>query len=325
MQAVGLLRDAGYERVGHYPGGMQEWMASGEPVESGPVDGEGAPAAATPRRALRRRIAFARGVRPVAWIERLAEQSYSRLLGMWFVMVFGLGVFYWLAGRWGMASLREAGAPLATDWHGLATAIYFSFVTATSVGFGDVVPVGGVRAVAVFEGAAGLLIFGCVVSKLVSQRQEMLVEETHRIAFEDRLDRVRTNLHLVLSDLQSIASDCAAPGTARERSLARLESTTMVFAGELRSIHDLLYRPRVVPEEAALEGLLTGLAGNLRELTDLLALVPDTRARLAPTLQSIRRLAGEICGECVPRQYAPELKSWMDRIQASARELTAAP
>jgi hypothetical protein len=296
-----------------------EWR----PIESGPVDGEGAPA--TARRALRRRIAFARGVRPVAWIERLADQSYNRLLGMWFVMVFGLGVFYWLAGRRGMASLREAGAPLATDWHGLATAIYFSFVTATSVGFGDVVPVGGVRALAVFEGAAGLLIFGCMVSKLVSQRQEMLVEETHRIAFEDRLDRVRTNLHLVLSDLQSIAGDCAAPGTARERSLARLESTTMVFAGELRAIHDLLYRPRVAPEETALEGLLTGLAGNLRELNDLLALVPEARARLAPTLQSIRRQAGEICGECVPRQYAPELKSWMDRIQASARELTGAP
>ena len=33
--------------------------------------------------------------------------------------------------------------------------------------------------------------------------------------------------------------------------------------------------------------------------------------------------AGEICGECVPREYAPELKIWMNRIQADARDLTA--
>jgi hypothetical protein len=60
------------------------------------------------------------------------------------------------------------------------------------------------RILAVTEGAIGLLIFGCLISKLVSRRQEALVEETHRIAFEDRLDRVRTNLHLVLNDLDTI-------------------------------------------------------------------------------------------------------------------------
>jgi hypothetical protein len=32
-------------------------------------------------------------------------------------------------------------------------------------------------------------------------------------------------------------------------------------------------------------------------------------------------LANEICGECVPREYAPHLKVWMDRIQAHARDL----
>jgi hypothetical protein len=36
----------------------------------------------------------------------------------------------------------------------------------------------------------------------------------------------------------------------------------------------------------------------------------------------VARLANEICGECVPREYAPHLKVWMDRIQAHARELT---
>ena len=40
------------------------------------------------------------------------------------------------------------------------------------------------------------------------------------------------------------------------------------------------------------------------------------------TFPWIRRLASEICGECVPKQYAPELTVWMDRIQDLSRRLS---
>ena len=43
------------------------------------------------------------------------------------------------------------------------TALYFSFVTATSVGYGDVVPMGVIRIVAIAEAITGLLIFGSFV------------------------------------------------------------------------------------------------------------------------------------------------------------------
>jgi len=38
-------------------------------------------------------------------------------------------------------------------------------------------------------------------------------------------------------------------------------------------------------------------------------------------LRDIGRLSGEICGDCVPRDYAPELKDWMDRIQEQSRRM----
>ena len=213
---------------------------------------------------------------------------------------------------------------------GLAVSIYFSFITATSVGFGDVVPIGGARVIAIIEGAGGLLLFGCIISKFVSRRQEELIEEIHRTTFEERLGRVRTNLHLVLSELQSLsieADDLASAGGAGNgaRILQRVESAAMVFSGELRSIHDLLYRPQQTPEETVFEAMLANLAAGLDEFRGLLEKLPQASGyspALTSTVKTMSRLAGEICGECVPREHAPALKVWMDRIQGIARQLS---
>ena len=258
-------------------------------------------------------------------LEALASSSFGALLRVWLGLVFGCGVGYWLLGLW-RVSLKEDGAAVAPTLEGLATAIYFSFITATSVGFGDVVPVGPARAIAVVESAAGLLIVGCVISKLVSRRQEQLVQEIHGLAFENQLGRVRTNLHLVLSELQTFSGECAQATPVPEGALPRLESTAVVFAGELRAVHDLLYRPQQPVEEAVLETILAILAASLEGLRDLLQRLPAARERssLKATLRATTALAGEICGSCVPRAYAPEMEVWMDRIQNLARGIEPA-
>lgn len=259
-----------------------------------------------------------------------ADSSFEALLGSWLVMVIGFGLVYWLDMLSGFDALRHGATPVHPDLPGLLDAIYFSFVTATSIGFGDFVPVGPARVLAIIEGAAGLLIFGCVISKLVSRRQEMLTEEIHRISFETRLGRVRTNLHLVLSDMHGLATRCETAETApRDDARARvlLESSAMVFAGELQAIHDLLYRPQQAPDESVMEGLLSTLAACMRafdELSERLAGSIDSGTILADRLRTMSRLAGEICGECVPREYAPELKGVMDEIQALGRRLARA-
>jgi hypothetical protein len=33
------------------------------------------------------------------------------------------------------------------------------------------------------------------------------------------------------------------------------------------------------------------------------------------------RLAREICGDCVPREFTPALRTWMDQIQRIAGQL----
>jgi len=305
----------GYRRLRHYHGGMAEWSARGAPIERS--------AAVPAAPALRAERGEGKSSR-FSWLETLAGWPLERLIGVWLGMIVLFGLVYWLAGLGMGWSLRADGEWIRPDLEGLQTALYFSFVTALSIGYGDVIPTGALRIPAVIEGIAGLLIFGCVISKLVSRRQEELTEEIHRTTFDDRLDRVRTNLHLVFSDLGAVQQLQAEQGVLPGQVLRRLQSAVRVFRGELQTIHDLLYASRLEPDEETLESLLANLAICLQTLIELngaRSTAEGVSAPLDTALRSIAALAAEICGECVPRQHAAALKDSMDQIQELARRI----
>lgn len=321
MQAVGLLDELGYTNVRHYPGGLAEWFADARPTPlrssraetalSGQSSGE-------PRRAAASSIS-------ARFVDVLADRSVGDLFRLWVVVVLVWGAVYWAMSWWPGGALIRNDQPLGSDAFGALAAMYFSAVTATSIGYGDIVPIGAARVLAIGEGIAGLILFGCVVSKFVSHRQEELIGEIHRIAFEDRLGRVRTNLHLVRTEVQATARLCEGRDIAPPEAIGRVESAAMIFVGELHAVHDLLYRPQQAPDEAMLEAILAGLASVFREFNDLLVCVQVPHAArppaLAASIATMGRLAREICGDCVPREFAPALRVWMDQIQRMAGEV----
>jgi ion channel len=260
------------------------------------------------------------------FVDALADRSVAELFNLWLAIVVACGCVYWaLALALPSSLLLSGGGSIDTGARGLLSALYFSAVTATSVGYGDIVPTGFARAVAIAESMAGLILFGCVVSKFVSRRQEQLIDDIHHIAFEERLGRVRTNLLLVRAELQATARLCEGRDIAPPEAMARVESAAMVFVGELHAVHDLLYRPQQRPDEPVLESILAGLASVFREFVELLACVKGQRARrtvaLDGSVATMSRLAREICGDCVPREYAPALRRWMDQIQRMAGDV----
>ena len=307
-----MLEGLGYTKLRYYVGGMEDWQANDGPLEKWNGSGPPLPIKSIMVSSARHRL---------SWLETIADFSLERLVVIWFGTIIVFGLIYWIAGA-GMGMGLQAGNSLVkADGQGFVTAIYFSFVTALSIGYGDVVPLGWFRLVAIIEGAAGLVIFGCMISKLVSRRSEELTAEIHLTTFEDRLDRVRTNLHLVFSDIGSVQQLQAEQGVLPDLVLRRLESTVRVFRGELRAVHDLLYLSRVVPDEETIESLLANLIICLQGLADIDKALPVRSADLNLGLRSISNLANEICGECVPHAYASALKNSMDQIQELARKI----
>ncbi len=317
-----LLIGLGYTDVAHYAGGLTEWLERHPAPPLPPPAPLRARASPAPLRRLN-----------ATWtsqlLDGLAGRSVGQLFGLWMEIVALFGAAYWLLAWVPGQFLLNAGVPVRPDWRGAVSALYFSAVTATSVGYGDIVPTGVDRVLAMAEAAVGLLIFGCVISKFVSRRQEDSIAEIHHIAFEDRLGRVRTNLHLVRTELQATSRLCEGRELPPPAAVARIESIAMVFVGELRAVHDLLYRPQERPEEPVLEAILASLASVFREFGELLACIDAERhvsrsPGLGLSLVTMARLAEDICGDCVPRDYAPALRTWMDQIQSIARQLTAA-
>lgn len=297
--------------MSYYPGGLERWREAGLALEPG--------AAPSPRAS-----AAARKGAASAFLDVVERTSTVGLFLLWLLLIAACGVVFWLLGHLPGQGLLAGGTPVGTSFSGLVTALYFSFVTATSVGFGDVVPLGLARVLSVAEAAAELLVFGAIISKFVSRRQDALVSEIHRLTHEDRLSRVLANLHLSLSEFQAIAALCTTGEAPPARLSFRVSGATLVFAGELRTVHGLLYRPDAEPDEEVLESILAALSGSLGALGELLDCAEGKVERPASLDEGLSRIAArsrEICGECVPRDYAPHLRSWMDEIQARARRV----
>lgn len=338
--ALEQLHELGYSNVRVYRGGLADWMDSGEATESvgdtpaepdsslsdaGAAILEGPPLTVSPSgevgRVPARLSQMRRWDRSV--LSLIHRRSALQLFLIWIGMILLSGVGYWLVAVLSGDGLVEAGVPIGTDLQGFGNALYFSFVTATSIGYGDILPVGTARVIAVAEAISALLIFGSVVAKFVSHRQDELVSEIHRITFEERLDRVQTNLHMVISDMLAITAMCEAQKPVN-RIATRLESAVRIFNGEVRAIHDLLYQRQLVVEERVLAGILANLYSALNVLSELLQSLPPTFVRsqlLTIVLDELTRLASEICASCVPHEYTPRLVFWMDRIEATAQRI----
>lgn len=75
------------------------------------------------------------------------------------------GVCYWVLDQ---VSPQAFGAPTESDL-GLDQAVYFSFVTISTVGYGDIVPVGaGARGLTILESVTGQMYLAVLVAWLIS-------------------------------------------------------------------------------------------------------------------------------------------------------------
>lgn len=101
------------------------------------------------------------------WIARAHEHPMRRRV---LRMMFGVLLLHvaeiWIFGLvlWGLLQWPETGHLSGDDHLRLLDAVYFSAMSYTTVGFGDVVPVGPIRFLAGTEAVAGLVLIGWTIS-----------------------------------------------------------------------------------------------------------------------------------------------------------------
>lgn len=211
------------------------------------------------------------------WFNKI---TFPRILLFWLCIVFVFGLMYHFM-RNGESFLYNNF--IDTEVTNLKDAIYFSFVTATTTGFGDIVPIGFFKVIAIFEVVIDLLMVALVTSKFISIKQDIILDEMYEISFFEQVNRMRSSLLLFRQNLGVLMAD-ADDGSIRPSQVNEVEVYLNSMSDTVLDITMLIDKPEgshfVKRIEALdLEILLNSINQSLEKLDELIMLFREKRIK----------------------------------------------
>lgn len=202
-------------------------------------------------------------------LEKLSNASYTKLFLLWMLLNIVCAVWYFELGALHSPSAPTHLAEMET-WDRLFNSFYFSIITATSIGYGDIVPMGLSKAIAMVQAILALLIFAIFVAKLVTRRQDIIMDDMHRMTSESIFHSLRQGLFIVRKDFDTLIQRLETEKTLTPEEWDIL-ATAYIQAEKLMKDMPQLYGSRIDAKRDTL--LLEAIQRTLRRmktLTDLL-------------------------------------------------------
>jgi hypothetical protein len=237
-------------------------------------------------------------------VEKITGMPYATLFTLWFTLVGLFAVAYAL-----LATFAPEQAPRELlnlpPLLRLGNSLYYSIITATTTGYGDIAPMGFSKVLASVQAIVGFLVLAVLVTKLVSQQQELAVRQMHKLTYEDVFHNTREGLFVIRKDFDCIidkierrepltAEDWADLATAFKQGQSLLLEIPDFYSAEEGRLYTIDERREQLLQEAVrrtlhrINHLIDGLslAGidwsrqqeSIGELKELLAVV----SRIAP-------------------------------------------
>jgi ion channel len=263
--------------------------------------------------------------------------SAKRKIAIWidqkklwhFVIIFALGVFLFGIAYFFLTSIQDglasntSPATQITIW----TSFYFSVVTVSTLGYGDIVPQGLSKILACFEVIFGLTMMGIIVAKLTSGRLSYHVRRLFRSDMQRRLEIFSAAFTAVQVDFTHLRPKIggafqeiptATVSNQRVECAAHFGRALIEFhARSLSFGRDILYEleqgdffsdaPTEKLQETAIEieqslYLLGQLILALPFLARELLLNAENRRRISEIIHSLKLLNGKVSEHCKNQQ-----------------------
>ncbi len=106
--------------------------------------------------------------------------------------------------------------------HRFFNSLYYSVITATNTGYGDIVPLGYSRIFAALQSIIELFLFALFVAKLVSNRQDKALHEIHELSFELLFRNIREDFYLARNDFDHVTEIIHQSGRVSDTEWERL-------------------------------------------------------------------------------------------------------
>lgn len=153
--------------------------------------------------------------------EQLKKTTNLVLVWIFIAVAFGF-LYYFLPGE--LINSRT-GEPVTN----IFDFIYFSFVTILTIGYGDISAIGFVRMLTAIEGLIGWILFGLIVYKVVSVKEDVILREIHKLSNDQYLSRIRNFLFISNTNLVRFFKEVQSKKIAKDSVIYELSviSTTL--------------------------------------------------------------------------------------------------
>jgi len=210
-----------------------------------------------------------------AWFDKL---SFLHIFLIWAIVIVMFGLAYHFLTKGTSYLYQSLGNKTTLS---VFDTIYFSFITATTTGFGDIIPFGGFRILALIEVICGLLLLAFVTSKLVSIKQDIILNEVYEISLGEKISRIRSSLLLFRQNINRIIEHIEE-GIIRKREIIDMYTYIASLEDSLHQISTLFTKSRINhftkdidPVNAEL--IFISITQSLEKLLELINILEDQK------------------------------------------------
>lgn len=170
-----------------------------------------------------------------SWYDKF---TFPNILILWIVIISIFGcIFYFFQNENNYLEYTRNGESVDR----IEDSIYFSFVSATTTGFGDIVPHGIFKAVSVLEVIINLLMIAIVTSRLVSIKQSLILDELYEASFAEKMNRLRSGMLLFRQNISRVIERIEEK-IIRKREISELYVHISSLEDSITGVQDLLLK-----------------------------------------------------------------------------------
>lgn len=259
------------------------------------------------------------------FVNRMLALSYVQLAAIYFLAITGCAVIYLCLRYW----LPEHGPTIAQSslLSEFCNALYFSTITATSVGYGDIVPQGFSKIIAGIESFFALFVFGILIAKPISEREEAALYQVHKLTLENIFNTIREGFFIVRKDFDAIIA-AAKEKRLTEQSMENLDTALKhahVLLEDIPTFYDTERRLYVIDRRR--EHLLAESVERTFERMELLLTTLDatkspwrSRSEILSSMQELSEIMTKIIRHW-QRHASKHIHSPLRRLEEKAEHL----
>lgn len=255
----------------------------------------------------------------------MGNVDFVRLLVIYFLLIIVFATIFFLLSFTANQGIHDENGKIPLDFNGYMESVYFSFVTSTSLGYGDIHPLGLSRFFSIVEVIVSLIIFGVLISKLLTIKQEKILDELYEVSFQERITRVTSGLYNFRAEIDRILSRLNGKKLTKnetEETLQNIEANLHLLSSYLIDIDKILSRKQSQqmkkPSNFRPDLILDNVHSSMAKIEDLISTLKSKRINwkrksVLENMEVIFEKTHNICSECIGANYV--------NIQETIREL----